>query len=99
MALRARGKPFSAIVLWHASLRDEIPRLARSVTPDDDQPQGVGGDPTGPGRRVPCRYVDALANRDADALARKIADERARTFRCATDKPVILGETGPGLSS
>jgi hypothetical protein len=43
--------------------------------------------------------VDALANRDADALARKIADERARTFRCATDKPVILGETGPGLSS
>ena len=38
-------------------------------------------------------HVDALANPDADALARKIADERARTFRC------ILGETGPGLSS
>lgn len=43
--------------------------------------------------------VDALANRYADALARKIANKRARTFRCATDKPVILGETGPGLSS
>jgi hypothetical protein len=43
-------------------------------------------------------YVDALANHDADALARKIADERARAFRCGTDKPVILGETGPGFS-
>jgi hypothetical protein len=53
----------------------------------------------GPGGVCHVGYVDALANRDADALARKIADERARTFRCATDKPVILGETGPGLSS
>lgn len=47
-----------------------------------------------------CRvgYVDALANSDAEALARKIADEHARTFQCRGSTPVFLGEKGPGFS-
>jgi hypothetical protein len=44
-------------------------------------------------------YVDALANANANELARKIADERAGSFRCNADKPVIVGVTGPGFSS
>jgi hypothetical protein len=36
---------------------------------------------------------------NADALAREIADGHARSFGCDTDKPVIVGETGPGFSS
>ena len=44
-------------------------------------------------------YVDALANRDANEIARRIADEKARAFRCDADKPVIVGATGPGFSS
>ena len=47
-----------------------------------------------------CRvgYVDALANPDAQTLARKIADEHARTFQCQGSKPIVLGEKGPGFS-
>lgn len=36
-------------------------------------------------------YVDALANPDANALAREVADERARGFDCANE-PDIVGE-------
>lgn len=39
-------------------------------------------------------YVDAVANTDANDLARKIADENARTFRCGKDKRIVLGKTG-----
>ena len=38
-------------------------------------------------------HIDALANTDAIVLARRIADERARTFECASP-PTIGGETG-----
>ena len=37
--------------------------------------------------------IDALANSDAIVLARRIADERARSFACAAN-PTIEGETG-----
>ena len=42
--------------------------------------------------------VDALANRSANDLARKIADEKAADFVCGRDKPEYEGEKGP-LSS
>lgn len=47
-----------------------------------------------------CRigYVDAIANPNAAALARQIADEHARVFECQASKPIILGEKGPGFS-
>ncbi len=38
-------------------------------------------------------YVDALANEDAIALARRVADERARTFDCRRE-PRPEGATG-----
>jgi hypothetical protein len=43
-------------------------------------------------------YVDARANPDANALAQKIADETARAFKCDADKPIVLGNKGPGFS-
>lgn len=43
-------------------------------------------------------YVDGRENPDANALAQKIADENARTFKCGTDKPIILGNRGLGFS-
>ena len=52
----------------------------------------------GPGGVCHVGYVDAKANPDADVLARKIADETARTFKCGSDKPQILGKRGPGFS-
>jgi len=43
-------------------------------------------------------YVDARANPDANALAQKIADDNARKFKCDADKPIVLGNKGPGFS-
>jgi hypothetical protein len=40
-------------------------------------------------------YVDARANPDANALARKLADERARSFKCVVDKPDFVGNRPP----
>lgn len=39
-------------------------------------------------------YVDALANRDANLLARRLADEQAPRFACGKDKPVFHGKVG-----
>jgi len=44
-------------------------------------------------------YVDALANPDPNALARKIADEVAPTFRCGVDKAVYHGTQGDKASA
>jgi hypothetical protein len=47
------------------------------------------------GERETCQagIIDALAEAEAMALARKIADGAARTFSC-TDEPVVHGKTG-----
>lgn len=39
-------------------------------------------------------YVDALANPDPNAIARRIADEVAPTFRCGVDKAQFHGKRG-----
>lgn len=43
-------------------------------------------------------YVDALANKDANAMARKLADEQAPGFACGRDKPVFHGKVGDRIS-
>jgi hypothetical protein len=43
-------------------------------------------------------YVDGEANKDAAELARRIADEHARSFDCKKDKAIVLGKKGPGFS-
>ena len=43
-------------------------------------------------------YVDALANTDANAMARKLADEQAPTFACGKEKPVFHGKVGDRIS-
>ena len=44
-----------------------------------------------PGETCHVAYIDALANPDANDLARKTADEKATDFDCAND-PEIIGE-------
>jgi hypothetical protein len=86
--------PFAAIVRWNTFLLDERDTTDKAI-------RGKVLVVTRLGRGGVCHvgYVDARANANANALARKIADERARSFRCDTDKPIIVGETGPGFSS
>ena len=43
-------------------------------------------------------YVDALANKDANDLARKLADEQAPGFPCGKEKPVFHGKVGKKIS-
>jgi hypothetical protein len=43
-------------------------------------------------------YIDAIANKDANQLAQRTADEMASTFDCARDEPRDIGAVGPGRS-
>jgi hypothetical protein len=81
-------KPFATIV-----------RFSVTKSAEDPPVKGAMLVVTRLGKPV-CRvgYVDALANGDAETLARKIADEHARTFQCQGSKPIFLGEKGPGFS-
>jgi hypothetical protein len=47
------------------------------------------------GKSCVAGYVDALANRDANILARKIADDIAPSFICGKETPVYHGTRGP----
>jgi hypothetical protein len=90
----AKGKPrpFATILRWNV------------VTPEDrDKATGpikstgrvLVVTRLGPGGVCHVGYVDGRVNPDANALARKLADEHARTFRCGKDKRIVLGAKGP----
>ncbi len=87
---RARnGKPFALIQRWHL---------------DDNGDEDKSGRPTAkpmlvvtrlpPGPVCHVGYVDAQANRDANALARKAADAVARDFKCGKDAVKVIGASG-----
>lgn len=44
-------------------------------------------------------YVDALENKDANELARKLADEQAPNFACGKEKPDFHGKKGDKVSA
>ncbi len=48
------------------------------------------------GKRVSCPigYVDALANKNANQMARDLADSFGRTFTCGIDRPTFHGARG-----
>lgn len=84
------ARPFAAIQRWFVYAGDgsghgeeddrEVLVVSRVAQPDDGEGCVVG-------------YVDAEANRAPDELARRVADEVARGFRCGTDEPAYHGET------
>lgn len=83
-------KPYATIMRW-----------STTVSGDADEPvrgQVLVVTRLGSGGVCHVGYVDARANPDANALAQKIADETARAFKCGADKPVVLGNKGPGFS-
>ena len=83
--------PFATIMRW-------------STTKADDSGDPIRGEVfvvtrLPPGAVCHAGYVDGRANANASELAREIADKHARGFRCGKDKPVTLGEKGPGFSA
>ena len=85
----ADGKPFAIIQRWHIADNSDLDKSGR---PTDKPMLAVTRLPPGPVCHV--AYVDAQANRDANGLARKAADEFARGFQCGKDEVKVIGETG-----
>jgi hypothetical protein len=86
-----KPRPFAAILRWNV------------VTPEDREktsgPVSSSGrvlvvTRLGPGGSCHVGYVDARANPDANELARRLADEHARSFRCGKDKRIVAGIKG-----
>jgi hypothetical protein len=86
-----KARPFAAIARWNvARAADNLGKKGK-----------ISGrvlvvTRLGPGAVCHVGYVDALANANANDLAREIADKHARAFECGKDKPVILGKVEPG---
>jgi hypothetical protein len=78
--------PFATILRWNFM-----------TSPDDRNASGRKLVVTrlGPGAVCHVGYVDARANPDANDLARKLADEKARTFKCGVDKAESVGNRPP----
>ncbi|MCW2273615.1 hypothetical protein GJ654_04760 [Rhodoblastus acidophilus] len=90
----AGGRPIATILRWNVATQADIDKATGPFTPSGRVlvVSRLGGPSCHIG------YVDARANADANELARQIADESARVFRCGVDKPVVRGAVTPGLA-
>lgn len=85
----ANGRPFATIMRWNV-------KRAADLENREVRGRALVVTRLAPGAVCHVGYVDALANPNANELAREIADTRARDFDCARDKPVVLGRITPG---
>lgn len=83
-----KPRPFATILRWNVKLEDD----GRDTTG-----RVLVVTRLGPGGVCHVGYVDARANPNANELARQLADDKARGFRCGVDKPVSAGIVMPGL--
>jgi len=87
---RAAGpKPFAIIQRWHIADGSDPDKQGR---PNTKAMLVVTRLPRGPVCHV--AYVDAIANPTANELARKGADDFARSFTCGKDEVKIIGTRG-----
>lgn len=87
---RAAGtKPFAIIQRWHIADSSDPDKQGR---PNAKAMLVVTRLPPGPVCHV--AYVDAVANPNANELARKAADDDARSFACGKDEVKIVGSRG-----
>ena len=83
------GKPFGIIQRWHL---DDIGDEDNNGRPIAKPMLVVTRLPPGPVCHV--AYIDVKANPNANELARKAADETARTFKCGKDQVKVTGASG-----
>ncbi|OKO77875.1 hypothetical protein [Bradyrhizobium sp. AS23.2] len=87
---RAAGtKPFAIIQRWHVADGTDPDKQGR---PNTKAMLVVTRLPPGPVCHV--AYVDAIANPNANELARKAADDFARGFTCGKDEVKVIGTRG-----
>ncbi|MFK4500659.1 hypothetical protein ABIF86_004950 [Bradyrhizobium japonicum] len=82
-------KPFAMIQRWHIADSTDPDKQGR---PNTKAMLVVTRLPPGPVCHV--AYVDAIANPTANELARKAADDFARSFTCGKDEVKIVGTRG-----
>jgi len=83
------SKPFAIIQRWHIADNGDPDKQGR---PNTKAMLVVTRLPPGPVCHV--AYVDAIANPTANELARKAADDFARSFACGKDEVKIIGTRG-----
>ena len=87
---RARdGKPFAIIQRWHIADGADLDKSDRPKTKAMLVVTRLG-----PGPVCHVAYVDAVANPNANELARKAADDFARDFKCGKDEIKTIGQSG-----
>jgi hypothetical protein len=86
------GTPFAIIVGWSFADNENTDAAGR---PKSARLLIVMRLPPGPVCKV--AYIDRAANPDANALARKAADEMASGFKCGSDEPQIIGQRGRAI--
>ena len=88
-SVKAARAPFALIANWYLDDQENLDKTGRPIA---QHMLVVFRLPPGPVCKV--AVVDLKANPDAQALARKAADEIARGFKCPTDKLAIVGQRG-----
>jgi hypothetical protein len=84
-----KTRPFATILRWNVI----TPRDREKATgPTKATGRVLVVTRLGPSGVCHVGYVDARANSNANELARKIADEHARTFKCGKDRRIVLGK-------
>jgi hypothetical protein len=89
-----KGRPFATIMRWSTAIPVDDPKVENGTY----RGEMLVVTRLGPGAVCHVGCVDARQNANAIELAREIADRHARTFRCGKDKPIVVGDTGPGFS-
>lgn len=87
------GKPFATILRWFIDNTD--PETGSTDPARRGQVLVISKIGTDGAPSCHVGYVDALAVRDANDLAREVADMHARAFRCGVDAPTYHGIVGP----
>ena len=78
-----KSRPFATILRWNLVTAEDQEKATGPITSTG---RVLVVTRLGPGGVCHVGYVDARSTPDANAVARKIADETARTFKCGKDK-------------
>jgi hypothetical protein len=90
------GRPFATILRWFIENMDPNTGEVKEALKGQVLVVSTVADAAGL-QRHSCviGYVDAKANKNANVLARQVADGVGRTFRCGRDRPIYYGNRGP----